>query len=67
MLTPLVNKMAGLCKILPLNDLNIVVFMVLITGNNSTRDNISGYSENNSVSLKVNDLESLLFPKQRMD
>lgn len=59
--------MVGLHKILPLNDLNIVFFMVLITGNNSSSDNISGNRKNNSVSLKVNDLESLLFPKQRMD
>lgn len=67
MLSHILNKMVGLHKILPLNDLNIVFYMVLITGNNSSSDNISGNSENNSVSLKVNNLESLLFPKQRMD
>lgn len=67
MLSHILKKMVGLHKILPLNDLNIVFYMVLITGNNSSSDNISGNSENNSVSLKVNNLESLLFPKQRMD
>lgn len=46
MLSHILNKMVGLHKILPHNDLNIVFFTVLIIGNNNSSGNISGNSEN---------------------